>query len=339
MKKRFNHAIIGCGRISQNHYNAAKENGFNIVACCDLDLDLAKSFAEKNNINYYTDNYREFIDNPDIDTISICTDHKSHIEIARDFFNKKDVIIEKPLGIKYEIAKDFYNLTRKNDKIVTVISQHRFDSVVNLIKEMVDNNEFGKITLVNANLICSRSEEYYSNSYWRGKKSLEGGSTIINQSFHMVDTLNYLFGLPEKVNSYQKNLKFNNIIDTEDTSVSIVKYPNFLCTIVSTNTSIQEWKTFIQIVGTKGDVIFNIDFPEEIIELNISNKDKYNDKLKEIKDNYNKNLNSPANYYGLSHTNQFLNFKKCIEKEEKLKVTVKDALSTQKYIDWIYNNE
>ena len=26
MKKRINHAIIGCGRIAQNHYNASVEN-------------------------------------------------------------------------------------------------------------------------------------------------------------------------------------------------------------------------------------------------------------------------------------------------------------------------
>ena len=30
MNKTINHAIIGCGRIAQNHFNAAKKNGINI---------------------------------------------------------------------------------------------------------------------------------------------------------------------------------------------------------------------------------------------------------------------------------------------------------------------
>ena len=338
MKKELNHAIIGCGRIAQNHYNASRENNINVVACCDLNLELAKKFAEKNNISYYTDNYKEFINSDKIDSVSICTDHKSHTEIAKDFINKKHVIMEKPFSSTLKSAEDFIKQNKGNKKIVSIISQHRFDDVINLVKDMINDNAFGSITLVNANLICNRSIEYYKDSYWRGKKNLEGGSTIINQSFHMVDTINYLFGLPKKITSYQKALKFNDIIDTEDTSVSIAEYDNMLCTIVSTNTSIEEWKTFIQVVGTKGDIVFNIDFPEEVLELNIDDEliDKYKERLDTIKANYKKNLKTPANYYGLSHTKQFKNFKECILNKEKLKVGVSEAIETQKFIEEIY---
>ena len=338
MQKQINHAIIGCGRIAQNHYDAAVRNGMKVVACCDLSIDLAKSFAEKNNIDYYTDNYHEFIERDDIDSVSVCTDHKSHVEIAQDFLNKKHIVIEKPLSSNLEFATKFYKASKNSKKKITVIAQHRFDDVVNLIKIMLDEQAFGDITLVTANLICDRSFDYYDKSYWRGKKQLEGGSTIINQSFHMVDTLNYLFGLPKKVATYQKNIKFKNINDTEDTSVSIVDYEKFLCTIVSTNTSIQEWKTAIQIVGTKGDVTFNIDFPEEIIELNVDEKylEKYNEELIKIRQNYKHNLKNPANYYGLSHIQQFSNFKNSIENGEKIKIGIAESLSTQKYINEIY---
>ena len=338
MKKQINHAIIGCGRIAQNHYNAATENDMKVVSCCDRKLAKAKAFAEKNNIPNYTDNYKDYINDPSIDSVSVCTDHRSHTDIAKDFLDKKHVVIEKPLSSDLKIAKAFLKKASNSKKKVTVISQHRFDDCINLVKEMVKDKVFGKITLVNASLICHRDTSYYKDSYWRGTNELEGGSTIINQSFHMVDTLNYLFGLPKKVCSMNRNLDFKNIIETEDTSISIVDYDTFLCTIVSTNTSIQEWKTSIRIVGTKGDIEFNIDFPEEILELNIDDKykEKYKDKIEEIKKNYKKNLNSPANYYGLSHTRQLKNFKEAIESNKKLKVTVEDALTTQEYISKIY---
>lgn len=338
MRKNYNHAIVGCGRIAQNHYNAAKDNDMNVVACCDLDLEKAKKFAEKNNINYYTNDYKDILNNEIVDSVSICTDHKSHVEIAKDFLNKKNIIIEKPLCSNLKEAQKFALAAQESTKVVTIISQHRFDDVVNLIKDMLSDNVFGDITLVNASLICSRDESYYADSYWRGTKKLEGGSTIINQSFHMVDTLNYLFGLPINTKTYRKNIKFQNIIDTEDTSVSIIDYQKFLCTIISTNTSIQEWKTSIKIVGTKGDVEFNIDFPEEILEINTINElgKNYKDRLEKIKINYNNNLNNPANYYGLSHIKQFKNFKDSMNKSEMNKVTVEIALSTQKFIDMIY---
>lgn len=338
MKRQINHAIIGCGRIAQNHYNAAIENDMNVIACCDLDFEKSKNFAEKNNIPNYTDNYKDFLNNKEIDSVSICTDHRSHTDISKDFLNKKHIVIEKPLSSNLKLAKEFVKEANDSKKKITVISQHRFDDCVKLIKDMVKDRVFGKITLVNASLICHRDLSYYKDSYWRGTTTLEGGSTIINQSFHMIDTLNYIFGLPKKVYSINRNLDFKNIIETEDTSISIADYDCFLATIVSTNTSIQEWKTSIRIVGTKGDIEFNIDFPEEILELNVAEKykEKYKDALEKIKINYKKNINSPANYYGLSHTRQFKNFKEAIECNKKLMVTVDDSLSTQVFISEIY---
>ena len=338
MTNNIKHAIIGCGRIAQNHFNAATQNEFDVVCCCDLDINKAKEFANKNNIKSYTNNYFDILNNNNIDSISICTDHKSHVEIAKEFIEKKHIIIEKPLSTNYELAKSFYEDSKNSQKNISVIAQHRFDEVVNLVKKMLDDKVFGNITLVNAELICNRSMEYYKDSYWRGTIEKEGGSTIINQSFHMVDTLSYLFGEPSKVYSFLKNFKFKDIIETEDTCVSIMDYDTFLCTLSSTNTAVEEWATKIKIVGDKGSITFNIDFPEEITELNISKEllNKYKKDLEEIQKNYKVNLNSPANYYGLSHIKQFANFKESILNSAKSKVSVKESLDTQKIIEMIY---
>ena len=107
MKRRINHAIIGCGRIAQNHYNAATENDMNVISCCDRQLEKAKAFAKKNNIPHYTDNYKDYINDENIDSVSVCTDHRSHTDIAKDFLNKKHIVIEKPLSSDLKVAKAF----------------------------------------------------------------------------------------------------------------------------------------------------------------------------------------------------------------------------------------
>ena len=338
MNKILNHAIIGRGRIAQNHYNAAKSNNINIELCCDLDIDKAKNFAKKNNIPRYTSNYNEIINDDTIDCVSICTDHRSHVDIAKYFLNKKHIIIEKPLSSTFELANNFCKSATESNKIISVVSQRRFDNVINLIKKMVENEVFGKITLVDAHLYCLRDIKYYVDGYWRGKIHLEGGSTIINQSFHIVDTLAYLFGLPKNVRTFKRNFNFEGIINTEDTCVSIIDYGCFLCSLSSTNTSIQDWSTSITIIGTKGTVKFNIDFPEEIIQLEISDdlKKIYENELSLIKENYLNNLKGPANYYGLSHNAQFEDFKNSILENKSPKVSIKEAIQTQKFIDMIY---
>lgn len=338
MEKVINHAIIGCGRIAQNHFNAAKANNINVECCCDKDIEKAKAFAEKNKILRYEKDYTKLIDDEHIDSISICTDHLSHTMIAKDFLGKKHIIIEKPLSSNFEMAKDFLNQDDGKKK-VTVISQHRFDIPVNFVKNLINSGDLGKITLVNAKLNCYRPDDYYTESYWRGTKIQEGGSTVINQSYHIVDTLVYFFGIPKKVKSFKGNFKYKNKIETEDTCVSILQYEDMLCTFSSTNTSISDWKTNFEIIGTEGDISFTIDFPENILEFNASEaiKEKYKDDIDKINSNFEDNKELAVNYYGLSHNEQYADFKKAILNKQNIKVGLKEAIQTQQLIDLIYN--
>lgn len=337
LMKKIRHAIIGCGRIAQNHINACNANGIEVVCCCDIDLEKAKCFAEKNGIPMVTSNYVDLIDDYSIDSVSVCTDHASHTEIANCFIGKKHIVIEKPISSKTQKA-----LLHRDaqDKVITVISQHRFDYLVNFVKAITDNGDLGSITLVNAKLQCYRSPEYYIDSYWRGTVEKEGGSTVINQSYHIVDTLIYLFGKPHRIKSFKNAFKYKDIIETEDTCVAIFEYPFMLIAFSSTNTAIMDWSTNIEIIGTEGSIAFTIDFPEKITEFCVSEtiKEKYKEELSIVRDNYLQNINLASNYYGLSHNAQFKNFKDVITGNANLRVSVNDAMETLAVIEEIYIN-
>lgn len=337
MEQIINHAIIGCGRIAQNHFNAAKLNNINIVCFCDLDEKKAEQFAKKNGIDRYITDYKKIIDDESIDSVSICTDHLSHTFIAKDFIDKKHIIIEKPLSTNIHLANELIN-DYKGEKVVTVISQHRFDYPVNLVKKIIESGDLGEITLVNAKLKCYRPDEYYTDSYWRGTLEKEGGSTVINQAYHIIDTLVYLFGVPNEVKTFLGNYKYNKKIETEDTTVSIFKYEDKLCTFSSTNTSILDWKTSFEIIGTKGEIVFTIDFPEEILEFSVDEKikQKYDKEIKQVNMNFDNNKDLAVNYYGLSHNKQFENFKDAILNNTSIKVGLEQAIKTQNLLEMIY---
>lgn len=337
MEQIINHAIIGCGRIAQNHYNAATLNNIDIVCCCDLDEKKAEEFAKKNGIDRYITDYKKLIDDESIDSVSICTDHLSHTFIAKDFIDKKHIVIEKPLSTNIHLANELIR-DYKGKKVVTVISQHRFDYPVNLVKKIIESGDLGKITLVNAKLKCYRPDEYYTDSYWRGTIEKEGGSTVINQAYHIIDTLVYLFGEPKEVKTFLGNYKYNKKIETEDTTVSIFKYEDKLCTFSSTNTSILDWKTSFEIIGTKGEIAFTIDFPEEIIEFNVDDKikQKYDKEIKQVNMNFDNNKDLAVNYYGLSHNKQFEDFKNAILNNTTIKVGLEQAIKTQNLLEMIY---
>ncbi len=339
MNKVVKHAIIGCGRIAQNHYNAAKKNGMEIVCCCDIDLLKAQEFACLNNIEKVVKDYKDILNDLEINSVSICTDHLSHTMIANDFLGVKHIIMEKPFSSRTDLAEEFAKETKKQNKIVSVISQHRFDDIVTFMKRFLLEKALGDICLINATLKCNRDDKYYLESYWRGTVEKEGGSTVINQAFHIVDTIVYLFDMPNKVNTYMKNVKFKDIIETEDTCAAIMEYPEFLVSFSSTNASISEWETNIEIIGTKGEISFNIDFPAQITKINVNKsiRDRYKDEFNKINEIYNANKNYGVNYYGLSHIKQFENFKNAILGKEKIKVGVDEAIKTQKVLNLIYN--
>ena len=335
--KIINHAIIGCGRVAKNHIMAARSNGMNVVCCCDFDVAKAKKIALDKNIPNYTDDYKVLIDDPRIDSVSICTDHQSHTFIASDFLDKKHMIIEKPLSSDLQSAIDFCGKAKRSSKKIMVISQHRYDDIMKLVKKMLEDKAMGNVTMINVELACSRDDNYYLNSYWRGKKEKEGGSTVINQAYHLVDLIVYLFGMPNEVKSYCDVLKFKNIIDTEDSCAALFRYNGCLCTFSTTNTATKVWATRVKITGTKGDIEFNIDFPPHVTNTNLE-QNNYDSEILLINNRFKENLNNPINYYGLSHINQFENFAKAILYDDAIDVTVDEALKTLKLINLIYNS-
>lgn len=339
MTKKIKHGIIGCGRIAENHINACKNNNFEVSFCCDLDIEKAKGFANQHGIKYYTNDYIEIIDFPEIESVSICTDHLSHTKIAADLAIYKHLIIEKPLSSNYLDAKIFLEYIKSSSKIISVISQHRFDEVVEFTKNMLEINAFGKVSLVNIHLKCNKQKDYYSQSYWRGSNKYEGGSTVINQSFHLLDILTYFFGIPVETKSYLSNYKFEDVIETEDTCTAILKYENFLCCFSTTNTSVTEWSTFFEIIGDEGEISFTLDFPEKLINISTNQHlhNNYKFQINKIAQNYINNEKANAGYFGLSHISQFSNFRNAILGNENIKISVSDVLKTQKLINMIYS--
>jgi UDP-N-acetyl-2-amino-2-deoxyglucuronate dehydrogenase len=339
-KQKYHHSIIGCGRIAQNHFDAAVENNMEISLCVDKDIKKAREFASKNHIKNYSSDYFDVLKSNKISSVSICTDHLSHTKIAKDIFEHSHLIIEKPLSSDFQEAMNFFHYQSANKNIITVISQHRFDKVVSFVKKLLNRNVLGDIVIVNISLKCKRDASYYTDSDWKGRLIFEGGSTVINQAYHLIDLLIFFWGMPLSVKSFVKNIKLKNIIETEDTCVSIMDYGHFLCSFYTTNASITDWETQIEIIGTEGEVSFSIDYPENLIYLRIDKEKEpeYSNDIKRIRDNYSLENTSDINYYGKSHIEQFKNFKNSILHKEKVKVTLIDALNTQKLIALLYNN-
>ncbi|MEM9646205.1 MAG: Gfo/Idh/MocA family oxidoreductase, partial [Planctomycetota bacterium] len=82
-------AVIGAGYFSHFHYDAWNRiDGAEIVACCDVDEDKAGEVAKKYGIpKVYTD-YRQMLDESDVDFVDIITRPDTHLGIGKEIADR-----------------------------------------------------------------------------------------------------------------------------------------------------------------------------------------------------------------------------------------------------------
>ena len=126
---RINIGVIGCG--GRGRYDADAFNGFaqkhnnacQIVAACDVYEKRKKMVADKYKVKGYLD-YRELLNQSDVDAVVIATPDHWHAKMAMDAMDKgKDVYLEKPMVHTNEDARQLVATVKETKRILQVGSQ------------------------------------------------------------------------------------------------------------------------------------------------------------------------------------------------------------------------
>ena len=127
------------------------------VAVCDVDKDVlanAKASVEKAKKACKTfSDYRQLLDDKEIDAVVVSTPDHWHALIATDACAAgKDVYCEKPLTLTIDEGKAMVAAARKYDRIVQTGSQQRSDDEFRLACELVRSGRIGKVHTVKVGL-------------------------------------------------------------------------------------------------------------------------------------------------------------------------------------------
>ena len=110
--------IIGNGGISNAHMDGYKALGdrVEVVACCDINFEKAKSYAERYGVKNCYDNCYDMLAENELDAVSICTWNSAHAECTIAALNAGcHVLCEKPMAMK--IA----NVIRMEGTVVSIM--------------------------------------------------------------------------------------------------------------------------------------------------------------------------------------------------------------------------
>ena len=190
--KVFRCGVVGCGSIGPTHGAAIGQipREAELVAVADTVSERARNMAQKFNVKRVYADFAELIAEKDIDIVSICTPSGMHADMAIKAMEAgKHVVIEKPMDVTLEACDRLIAAADRTGQKLTVISQHRFDAVTQLVKEAIDTGKLGKIVIADAYVKWWRTQEYYDSGDWRGTWKWDGGGSLMNQGVHTVDVL------------------------------------------------------------------------------------------------------------------------------------------------------
>ncbi len=253
--RKIKFALVGCGRISVNHFNSLIEHSENceLVAVCDIISERANQAAEKYNATAYY-SLEKMLATGGFDAVIITTPSGLHplqtIACAEAGFH---VITEKPMATRLSDGIEMVKACDKAGVRLFVVKQNRRNATIQMVKKAVEEKRFGRIYSVACNVFWTRPQEYYDAAAWRGTWEFDGGA-FMNQASHYVDLMEWLVGSVESVQSYTATLERN--IETEDSGVVAIKYRSgALGTMnVSMLTYPKNLEGSITIIGEKGTV-------------------------------------------------------------------------------------
>lgn len=222
-KMRF--ALVGCGRIAQNHFAALAQHAdrCQLVAVCDVDpAALARAAAQTGATPY--SRLDQMLARSEVDAVIITTPSGLHPEQAVQIAAAgRHVITEKPMATRWEDAKRMVCACDAAGVRMFVVKQNRRNATLQLLKSAVDKKRFGRIYMVNLNVFWTRPQSYYNSAGWRGTWEFDGGA-FMNQASHYVDLIDWIVGPVESLQAYTATLARD--IEVEDTGVISLRWRN-----------------------------------------------------------------------------------------------------------------
>jgi len=247
-------AIVGCGRISKNHFGSLEKHSddLELAAVCDNNAETLKAHQEQYKVKGYL-RMEQMLEQEELDIVALCTPsgvHPDQAVLAAKY--GVNVMTEKPMATRWQ---DGVRMVRACDDAgvrLFVVKQNRRNTTLQLLKRAVEEKRFGKINMVHLNVFWTRPQAYYDQAKWRGTWEFDGGA-FMNQASHYVDLLDWLIGPIDKVQSMMSTTRD---IEVEDTGVLNVKWRNGALGSMSVTmlTYPKNLEGSITILGEKGTV-------------------------------------------------------------------------------------
>ncbi len=189
--------IVGCGNISGIYFhNLGSYPSTKIVACADLDLDRAKSAAEKYGVALAL-TPDELIAHPDVDLVLNLTIPAAHGPVAQQAVEHgKHVYNEKPLTATRAQAQTLLATAKQNGVLVGGAPDTFLGGGIQTCRRLIDEGRIGQAIGAQAFMLCRGHENWHPAPEFYYQK---GGGPMLDMGPYYVTALVNLLGPVRRV--------------------------------------------------------------------------------------------------------------------------------------------
>lgn len=255
----------------------------------DTTEELAREGALRFGYETYTGNWRELVEDPEIDIVDVATPNNWHPEMTIAAAEAgKHIICEKPLARNAAEARPMYEAVKKAGVVNAVAFNYRRTPAVPTAKKLIDEGAIGDILNFRGTYLQSWSADPNSPLSWRFRKSIAGSGTLGDVGAHIVDIARYLAGEVIAVNSVAKTWiperpvqqgaldqlaaaeKITDAkrepVDVDDEVMTFLKFENGAVGSIEATRNAYGRHNFLtfEVHGTAGSIYFNYERRDEL---------------------------------------------------------------------------
>jgi len=196
---------------------------------------------------------------PSISLIAIATPNETHFLFAKQCLEAgRNVVVDKPFTTTLAEARQLVQLARKQDRVLTVYQNRRFDGDFRTVKELFYKKVLGK--LVRFESAFDRCRPQIKPSSWK-EKPAPGSGIYFDLAPHLIDQALQLFGPPETILADIRREREGSL--TDDAFDLIFYYQDGMRAILAESMLAPDPRPHYRIQGTHGVYVKHALDPQE----------------------------------------------------------------------------
>ena len=245
--------VVGLGMGASRARTVAQTEGAELVAVADINEERGLKAKEEHGCEWY-DDYAKMLERDDIEVVMVMTPSGMHADMgAQAAAAGKHVVTTKPMDIRLDKADMLIEVCKKAGVTLAVDFNNRYCPFIHKIRAAIEQGLFGKLILGEARLKWWRAQSYFDDG-WHGTWAQDGGGSLMNQTVHWADLLQWVMGPVESV--LGRFGVFAHDIESEDLTMAMLRFKSgAVGTMLSTTTYPSSLPARLEVHGDKGGVV------------------------------------------------------------------------------------